>query len=69
MEHRFELNSEYIELNKLLKLLGLVESGGQANLAIENEEVKLNNKIELRKRAKIVKNDVIKFQNHTIIVE
>ena len=42
MEHRFELNSDYIELNKLLKLLGLVESGGQANLAIENEEVKIN---------------------------
>lgn len=69
MEHRFELNSDYIELNKLLKLLGLVESGGQANLVIENQEVQLNNKTELRKRAKLVKNDVVKFQNHIIIVE
>lgn len=69
MEHHFELNSDYIELNKLLKLLGLVESGGQANLVIENQEVQLNNKTELRKRAKLVKNDVVKFQNHIIIVE
>lgn len=69
MEHHFELNSDYIELNKLLKLLGLVESGGQANLVIENQEVQLNNKTELRKRAKLVKNDVVKFQNHIIYIQ
>jgi len=69
MEHHFELNSDYIELNKLLKLLGLVESGGQANLVIENQEVQLNNKTELRKRAKLVKNDLVKFQNHIIYIQ
>jgi ribosome-associated protein len=69
MEHHFELNSDYIELNKLLKLLGLVESGGKANLVIENQEVQLNNKTELRKRAKLVKNDLVKFQNHIIYIQ
>ena len=30
-ELEFKLDTEYIELNKLLKILSLVESGGQAN--------------------------------------
>jgi ribosome-associated protein len=50
----FELRGqEYIELNKLLKLLQLTESGGEANEAIVNGEVKVNGVLELQKRKKI----------------
>lgn len=59
---RFELTDhEYIQLNQLLKLLGLVETGGEANQRIVNGEVQVNNKVEYQKRKKLRKGDVVKF--------
>jgi len=43
-------NSEYIELNKLLKVLNLVESGGEANARIDAGEVKVNAAVERQRR-------------------
>lgn len=64
----FELKTEYIELNKLLKLLRLVESGGQAKLVIDDGMVFLNGKVEYRKRAKIRKGDQVQFDDQTIMI-
>lgn len=52
---QFTLNEqeEYIELNKLLKILKIASSGGEANKMIENGEVTINGEIEYRKRAKL----------------
>lgn len=44
----------FIELNKLLKTLNLVETGGQAKLLILDGLVEHNGRIENRIRAKIV---------------
>jgi ribosome-associated protein len=50
----FDLHDhEYIELNKLLKLLKWVGSGGEANMLIENGEVFVNGEVETRKRNKL----------------
>jgi ribosome-associated protein len=57
----FTLNEEYIELNKLLKILCLVESGGQANQLITQGKVRYNGEIDLRKRLKLKKGDEIFF--------
>ena len=65
----FKLNSEYIELMKLLKLLQIAESGGQAKLMIENGEVIRNGQQELRKRAKIRKNDVLEIFDLKIFIQ
>ena len=65
----FELKSEYIELMKLLKLLQISESGGQAKLMVENGEVVLNGNLETRKRAKIRKNDVLEIFDFEIKIE
>ena len=65
----FELSAEYIELIKLLKVLQLVESGGQAKLVVEDGFVKLNGKTECRKRAKIRKGDVILFDQRQIHIK
>lgn len=65
----FELQGqEFIELNKLLKLLGLVRTGGEANLFIERREVSVNGQIETRKRNKIRAGDLILFQGKTISI-
>jgi ribosome-associated protein len=51
----YTLSEPYIELHKLIKLLDLVDTGGQAKVLIENSHVFRNGEIETRKRAKIKK--------------
>lgn len=63
---QFELKDEYIELYKLLKVLDLVDSGAEAKMVIADGHVRRNGDIELRKRAKIVRGDVIEVAEVTI---
>jgi ribosome-associated protein len=68
--HTFQLNGkEYIELNQLLKFVGLVETGGHANYCISEGQVKVNEVVELRKRNKIRVGFQIEFDGHRIMVE
>lgn len=62
----FTLNTEFIPLNKLLKILSLVESGGQANALISDGLVLYNGKVDTRKRLKLRKGDVIQFIDNQI---
>ncbi len=62
------LNTETIELYKILKLEGLVASGAEAKLVIANGLVQVNGDIELRKRKKIQPNDVIEFDGNSVTV-
>lgn len=57
----FTLTDEYIELIKLLKVLDLVDSGGQAKLLVEEGHVKRNGEVETRKRAKILRGEQIQI--------
>ncbi len=56
---QFQLKDEYIELYKLMKLLDLVDSGAQAKLLVAEGYVLRNGEVETRKRAKIIKGDVL----------
>ncbi len=56
---KFTLEDEYIELYKLIKFLDLVDSGAQAKLIVAEGYVLRNGETETRKRAKIVKGDVL----------
>lgn len=62
----FQLNSEYIELVKLLKLLRIAQTGGHAKIIVEEGEVIRNGESEFRKRAKLVKGDVLEIMGETI---
>lgn len=64
----YTLNGEFIELHKLIKLLDLVDTGGQAKMLIEDQLVLRNGVIETRKRAKILKGDIIQIGDVTITV-
>jgi ribosome-associated protein len=65
-ELEFDLDKEFIELNKLLKILSLVESGGQANAIISDGYVKYNGEVDTRKRLKLRKGDIVEFDNTRI---
>ena len=60
---------EYIELNKLLKLIHLVETGGEANICITEGEVIVNGEVELRKRHKLRLGYEVIFRDHKIIIQ
>lgn len=64
----YTLNGEFIELHKLIKLLDLVDTGGQAKMLIEDGLVLRNGVIETRKRAKIIKGETIVIGDVTITV-
>ena len=58
-EMTFELTQEFIELIKLLKLLGIADTGGDAKSMVDNQEVYLNKVLENRKRAKVRVGDTV----------
>ncbi len=59
---------EFIQLNQLLKLLGLVETGGEANQCITDGLVKVNGATELQKRKKLREGDIVLFEEHKITI-
>ena len=56
----------YIELNKLLKIMQLAQTGGHAKIMIQNGEVMVNKLTETRIRKKLVKSDRIKVDDQNI---
>ncbi|NCF35135.1 MAG: RNA-binding S4 domain-containing protein [Gammaproteobacteria bacterium] len=63
-----ELETEFVELYKILKFEGLAESGGNAKQAISQGLVSVNGEVETRKRKKIRAGDQIDFIDHHIEV-
>lgn len=55
----FTLTSDYIELIKLLKLIHVCNSGGEAKQIVDSGLVKVNGVTELRKRAKITQGNIL----------
>jgi ribosome-associated protein len=66
----FELKeNDYIELNQLMKIVGWVNSGGEANTFITNGDVVVNDVVETRKRNKIRVGFKIVFNGKTVIIK
>ncbi len=67
----FELGTEheFIALDKLLKLISLVGSGGEAHSVIEEGLVTVNGEVELQKRKKLRKGDVMVFEGTEITIQ
>jgi len=54
---------EYIPLKDLIKLLGWVDTGGEATFRIDNREVKVNGEIEMQRRKKVRRGDIVMMDN------
>lgn len=55
----FQLNGEFVELNQLLKMVGLCDSGGAGKALVAEGVVSVDGRIELRKTAKIRAGSVV----------
>jgi len=64
----FELTSEYIELNQLLKVVGLCDSGGAGKQMVASGQVRVDGKQELRKTAKIRSGQQVTLGDVRIVV-
>jgi len=60
---------EYIALNQLLKMMGLVETGGEANIRVDDGEVMVNDAVELQRRKKLRPGDNVVFNEQSIIIK
>lgn len=58
-ETDFELEGDYIELNQLLKLVGVVDSGGAGKQLVASGTVQVDCAVELRKTCKIRAGQVV----------
>ena len=64
----FTLTTDYIELHKLLKLTGVVDSGGAGKAVVAEGAVTVDGQPELRKTAKIRAEQVVMLGDVRIAV-
>ncbi len=64
----FSLQGEYIELNQLLKVTGVCDSGGAGKMIVASGNVKVDGQQELRKTCKIRAGQVVSLDDIRISV-
>ena len=64
----FELDGEYVELNQLLKLAGLCDSGGAGKAIVAEGLVRVDGVVELRKTCKVRAGQVVELDGARIRV-
>ncbi len=67
-EISFTVAGEYVELNQLLKLVGLCDSGGAGKVIVASGDVSVDGKQELRKTAKIRPGQKVRLGDVSILV-
>ena len=66
---KLQLRDEYIKLGQALKAAGLVSSGVEAKMVIQDGEVLVNGEVELRRGRKLFAGDVVSFDGEEIRIE
>lgn len=56
------IDTENINLDQFLKWAGIVESGGQAKLLLDDEIIKLNGNIVKERRKKLKPGDIVEIE-------
>lgn len=64
----FSIHGPYIPLIQLLKAMGWVENGGEAQAVVTEGLVKYNGQVDYRKRLKVKPGDVIEFEGQKVIL-
>jgi ribosome-associated protein len=64
----FELDRDFVELNQLLKLTGLCDSGGAGKQLVASGAVRVDGVVELRKTCKIHAGQVVTLDDVEIRV-
>jgi ribosome-associated protein len=64
----FKVTGDFIPMIQLLKATNLVQTGGEAQIVVDEGEVKYNGQVDYRKRLKVRAGDTVEFGGKTIKV-
>lgn len=59
-----KIETEFIKLDQLLKYAGVVQTGGEAKMMIQDGMVKLNNEVVIQRGKKIRTDDIIEIEDY-----
>ena len=65
---QIQIRDDFIKLGQALKLAGMVETGLDAKLFIQDGDVKVNGEVELRRGRKLYKGDKIEFDGEEFVI-
>ncbi|MGY3213143.1 RNA-binding S4 domain-containing protein [Mucilaginibacter sp. HD30] len=64
----FKVTGDFIPMIQLLKATNLVQTGGEAQIVVDEGKVKYNGQVDYRKRLKVRAGDTVEFGGETIKV-
>ncbi len=64
-----KINGDYIELGKLLKMVNVISSGGEAKYYLQDNEVLVNGELENRRGKKLYPGDVVKVEDEEYTIK
>lgn len=65
---QIQIHTEYIKLDALLKLAGLVETGGEAKQLIQAGQVLVNEEVCTMRGKKLRSGDRVTLDGHTLVI-
>ena len=63
------LRNEFIKLGQAIKAPGLVESGVEAKIVIQDGEVKVNGVVETQRGKKLFGGEVVEYNGSSILIK
>jgi ribosome-associated protein len=66
---RIKITTEYIKLEQMMKLAGIVGSGSEAKMIINDGKVKVDGKVELQRGKKLRAGNIIEYNGISYIIE
>lgn len=67
--NQIKIKDEYIKLGQALKLAGMVGSGVEAKIMIQDGQVSVNGKTELQRGKKLHPGDIFSFQGEEVQIQ
>lgn len=65
---KIEIKTPYITLGQLLKVADIIQSGGEAKMAVKTLRITVNGEAENRRGRKLYPEDVICVESETIVI-
>ncbi len=63
------ISDDYIKLGQAMKLAGLVSSGIEAKIVINDGQVKVNDEVDERRGRKLYENDIFEYKGEKVKVK
>jgi len=63
--NEIQVDTGIIKLDAFLKWAGIASLGSEAKFYIQNEEIKVNGEIQTQRGKKLVKGDIVEFNNES----